>query len=254
MLCISPPQFDQLAQGVRSRASRRMIAHVEQHFALQARLAGRPAVEALVEACYRQGIALSLNGERDLMCLLSLQLYYGIGVTRDRQFAVFNEILGRDDVATPSARIVRAWREGMAFHDRIAGADGALHRQAIGRLAGRGLQRLAADTTPIDAAGAQALMAELWPEKHAVLAAVEAAATPGLLTQVSAFARQQRIGGPGNARLLLALAWVFGIDFALDPMLPPMSALPAAAATGDRTALAAADAFLQRIVDPTGAA
>ncbi len=253
MLTISSPQFGHLSGGIRSRAAQRMIAHVERHFPHRAKVAGRPAVEKLVERCFADAETLQLAAERDLFYLLSLQLYFGAGFRHDRQYAIFAAILQRPDVATPSARIKRAWREGMAFHRHAAGEQGRHLEAAIQRLAGRRLARLLADESPLNSVQAQGLLAEIWPEKHAVLQLQDPQAFAGLMTQVGALAKQHGISNRGAARLLLLLSFVFGIDFGRDPMLEPMAGMLRQGGQMNAGSVAAGDALLGQITGTGGA-
>lgn len=247
MFALSAPQFTQFDDQVRAHAHARMVAHVKRHFPLPARLAGPAAVGQLVDDCFAEAGPLGLHRECDLTVLMSLKLYFGAGFRTDRQCEPFAAILARDDVATPEARMGRCWREGMAHHDVIAGVDGQHHDAAIARLAGRGLARLAADDSPLDSAKAQALLAEVWPEKAAWMAQHDPTATAGLMAQVSALAKTRGIATRGAARLLLLLSWVFGSGFATDPMLGPLAQLLSADPPLAPPALAAADAFLAQI-------
>lgn len=229
-----------------------MIAHVERHFPHRAKVAGRKSLDKLVERCFAQADEMELVSERDLFYLLSLQLYFGAGFRIDRQYAIFAAILQRADVATPSARIGRAWREGMAFHRQIAGEQGRHGESAVRRLAGRRLARLLADDSALNSVQAQGLLAEIWPEKYAALELQDPQAFAGLMAQVAALAKQHGISSRGAARMLLLLSFVFGFGFAEDPMLEPMAGLLPAAARLDGGPVAAADAFLARITG-TGA-
>lgn len=250
MLSLSPSQFTEFSDQVRDRARERMVAHVEQHFPRPARLAGAAAVRRLVDDCFAEAGPLGLHRERDLTFLLSLKLYFGAGFQTDRPCEHFAAILGRDDVATPEARIGRCWREGMAHHDEIAGDDGRHLGAAIQRLANLGAARLAADDSPLDSAKAQALMAEVWPERASWLALHDPQAAAGLMAQVSALAQSRGVATRGGARLLLLLCWVFGSGFANDPMLVPLGRLVAPSQALRPPALAAADAFLTEITLP----
>ncbi len=250
MLDISTPQFSQFNDQVRQRAHERMVEHVELHFPLPARLAGRAAVGRLVDECFAEAGPLGLHRERDLTFLMSLKLYFGAGFRADRQCEPFAAILGRSDVATPEARIGRCWREGMAQHDAIAGGDGRHLDAAITRLATRRLGRLAQDDSPLDSAKAQALLTEVWPQKAAWMARHDPQAPAGLMAQVSALAGRHGVASRGGARLLLLLCWVFGSGFAADPMLEPLGRLLAPDTPLRPEALAAADAFLAQISPP----
>jgi hypothetical protein len=247
MFALSTPQFDQFSDQVRERARERMVAHVTHHFPLPARLAGPDAVGQLVDDCFAEAGPLGLHRECDLTFLMSLKLYFGAGFRTDRQCEPFAAILAREDVATPEARIGRCWREGMAHHDAIAGEDGRHHDAAIIRLAGRGLARLAADDSPLDSAKAQALLADVWPEKAAWMARHDPTAAAGLMAQVSALAKTRGIATRGAARLLLLSCWVFGSGFATDPMLGRLAQLLSSDPPLGPPALAAADAFLAQI-------
>lgn len=250
MLSLSTPQFGQLDDQVRHGAADRLVAHVHRHFPRPARLAGPAAVRALVDSCFDEAGPLGLHSERDLVFLMSLKLYFGAGFRQDRTCDHFAGILAREDVATPGARIARCWREGMAAHDEVAGAEGQHLDAALQRLAARGLGRLAADDSPLDSAIAQALLAEVWPEKYTWLLLHDPQAPAGLMAQVSALATTHEVATRGAARLLLLTSFVFGTGFATDPMLAPLGAMLQEDAALAPTALAEADAFLARINDP----
>jgi hypothetical protein len=116
------------------------------------------------------------------------------------------------------------------------------------------LHALADDPSGLDAARADALMAWLWPQKHAALQQHGAGALTASLWQVAALTREHRVVSPGAARVLLVLSYVFGIGFGSDPMLPPFGRLVSslgadADAREMKVELARADAFLARIVE-----
>lgn len=249
MLSISTPQLSTLGDGVRSRATERMVAHIERHFPRPAHLAGDAAVRKLINRCFADALALDLVGERDLLFLLSLQLYFGAGFREDRQCALFAAILQRGDVATPTARIGRCWREGMACYDRISGAGAGHLDAAISRLAGRRIAGLLADDSPLNSAQAQTLLADIWPEKYTLLQLQDPEAFAGLMGQVGSLAKRHAISDRGAARTLLLLSFVFGTGFADDPMLAPLGRLLIGTNGVDAAAVPVADAFLVSITE-----
>lgn len=251
MFRISPQQLNRLTEAMRASAAKHLVAHVQLHFSRAARLAGEPAVRRLAERCLEEGRALGLFDLRGLLSLLSMQLYFGTGFRHDPMLRGFTAILERNDVATAEARIARCWREGMAFHARMAGDDGELASAAVARLTATGLARLGADAAPLDARQADLLLAEVWPSKHALLRLLDPAAFGGFLTQLSGLAKRHGIREAGAARVLLVLAWVFGTGFVDDPMLAPLGALVRAKVPMNAAALNAADAFLAMLTEPS---
>lgn len=249
MLSISSAQSNLLSGVMRSKAAEQLISHVQTHFSQPARLAGETAVHKLVEGCFADADVLGLADQQALMYLLSLQLYFGSGFRHDRLLSDFTAILERSDVATPRARIGRCWREGLAFHDQIAGAQGQHAGQAIARLAGLELAGLAADNSALEAGQVDYLLASIWPEKYAQLRLRDPAAFAGLMVQLGALAQRHAIRKAGGARVLLALAWVFGAGFADDAMLEPLGALLRPDVSMNPASMAAADVFLARIVE-----
>ena len=258
MTTISTQQMAELETTARERTCRRLALHVEQHFPGSARLAGPGATLATGHRCLAQADELGLDSEADLLRLLSLQLFFGHGFRSDSLCGAFAAILERTDIATPRARVARAWREGMAHFEHIAGAAGEHQRAAVGRLAGRHLFALAADPSGLDGAQADTLMAWLWPQKHAAARALGTGALEASLWQVAALARAHGVARPGAARVLLVLGYVFGAGFGTDPMLPAFGGLAAALGAGadPRDAAAAmgrADGLLSRVAQGTPA-
>ena len=249
MTIISATQMAALQASARERTCGRLGAHVAQHFPQGARLAGADGVQGLARRCLQEADELRLDSDADLLRLQSLQLFFGHAFRADVLCRPFAAILAREDVTTPRVRIARAWQDGMQHFGRIAGDCGQHQRAAIARLAGATLRALHADPAGIDALRAGELVAWLWPVRHAVVQSLGADAFPDSLWQVVAVARRHGLARPGAVRVLLALAWTFGIGFDADPMLPGFAGL--ARALGDPAAaagaLAQADDFLARV-------
>lgn len=250
MLSFSTPQLGQLDDQVRRQAADRLVDHVQRHFPRPARLAGPDAVRQLVDTCFEEAPPLGLHSERDLVYLMSLKLYLGAGFRHDPLCQHVAGILARDDVATPVARIGRCWRESTVAYDEYAGAQGQHHDAALQRLGTRGLGRLARDDSPLDSQVAIALVAEVWPERHAWLMLHDPQALTGLMAQVSSLAQAHGVVTRGAARVLLLTSVVFGAGFATDPMLAPLGGMLRGGAALNPIAVAEADAFLARINDP----
>lgn len=247
MLTIVPSQLLALNSAARARASKALVDHVERFFPKSAKLAGGQAVGHLVETCLVDADALGVVGQRDLLCLLSVQMYCGTGFRRDPQCAGFAAILDRTDVASASARIHRCWREAMEFDEWVAGKDREHRRAALERLAGAGLARIAADHAPLGEAQADAFLAHLWPQKHELLQQRWPGALNGLMRQ--ALAAAQRLGPPdrGRVRTMLALGLVFGTGFDVDPILAPLHAALTVQLPMKAAGLASADAFISQL-------
>jgi hypothetical protein len=258
MTTISLRQMAELEVTARERTCRRLAAHIDRHFPRSAQLAGADAVLDMGRGCLGQADELGLDSDGDLLRLLSLQLFFGHAFRTDSLCQPFAAILARVDITSPRTRIARSWQDGMSFFERIAGDCGQHQKAAIARLGGRYLHALAGDPSGLDAAQAGALMAWLWPQKHAALQQLGTGALTASLWQVAALAREHRVARPGAARVLLVLGYVFGSGFGTDPMLAPLAGLATALgadtdAQETAAALARADDYLSRIIERAAA-
>lgn len=223
MLTLRRDQVTELRAHSRRDPDRQLIEHVRERFPVDLELIGEPALAAAVPIARERAAELGFETRDQVRRYFDLTLVLGSHFHRDPMLPWTAEALDPRRRRDPDARIARLHESALAYLDRTAGPDGKYFRAAMLRVRKLEFDRLDVDSDLREAQSA--LLRDLYPERAAEL---DDDSLVEYLDELAGEASLREARSNAERMLDSLLAFMLGIGFAEDPLLPWVTELRSA--------------------------